>query len=100
MDGWLRYRWLFTLRDYESFSFEQQVELREADLKKIIDHLKENVSPNFDPARTEIRIAYESKMNNYDQNKMPNDRSDDLHSGQSREGDSQRDGFVLIGGLV
>jgi methyl coenzyme M reductase gamma subunit len=63
VDGWKRYRWQFILKDYESFSFEQQVELREADLKKIIDALKENVVPVFDPARTQFQIAYESKMN-------------------------------------
>jgi hypothetical protein len=62
-DGWKRYRWQFTLEDYKSFPYEQQVDLRKADLDTIIAHLKEHVVPNFDPSRIEIFIAYESKMN-------------------------------------
>jgi methyl coenzyme M reductase gamma subunit len=85
VDGWLRFRWLFTLKDYESFSFEQQVELREADLKKIIHSLKENVVPNFDPARTEFAITYQSKMNDDDQIKMPDGFPNELYNGKPEQ---------------
>lgn len=83
VDGWLRYRWMFTLRDYETFSFDQQVDLREADLEKIIDHLTENVVPNFDPTRTQFCIAYESKMNNDDQIEMLDGWPNELYNGKS-----------------
>jgi hypothetical protein len=78
VDGWCRYRWLFTLRDYEDFSFEQQVELREADLKKIISHLTDNVIPNFDPARTQYFITYQSKLNE----QPVDEETGDLHQEQ------------------
>jgi hypothetical protein len=100
VDGWIRYRWLFTLRDYESFPFEQQVDLREADLKKIIDHLRENVVPNFDPGRTEFCIAYESKMNSNDYSEMFIDQPDDLHKEESRADDCHADGGTPEGGKV
>jgi hypothetical protein len=67
IDGVMRYKWIFTLPDYEFFPFEQQVDLRKCDQDKIIVHLKENVVPVFDPARTEFCIAYESKMNTYEE---------------------------------
>jgi hypothetical protein len=66
VDGWKRYRWQFTLKDYGSFPFKQQVDLRKSDLDMIIGHLKEHVVPNFDPSRIEIFIVYESKMNNHE----------------------------------
>jgi len=79
VDGWLRYRWLFTLRDYEEYSFEQQVDLRKIDLDKITSHLIENVLPNFDPTRTEFQIAYQSKMNEHDTNKKPKLNPNEIH---------------------
>lgn len=79
------------MRDYQSFPFEQQVELREADLKKIIDHLRENVVPNFDPARTEFCIAYESKMYDNDYSEMPEQNPDDLHNEEPRTKNSTAD---------
>lgn len=100
MDGWLRYRWLFTLRDYESFPFEQQVELREADLKKIVDHLREIVVPNFDPTRTEFCIAYESKMNDDDNSEMPEQKTDDLYNEKSQADDCPANGGQPAGGEI
>lgn len=85
VDEWLRYRWMFTLRDYETFSFEQQVDLRTTDLKKIIANLIENVVPNFDPTRTQFCIAYESKMNNDDQNEMPDGWPNELYHGKQEQ---------------
>lgn len=92
VDDVLRYRWLFTLRDYESFSFQQQVDLRIDDLNKIIVALKENVVQNFDPARTQFQIAYESKMNYDGNSEMPEPEPDEVHHGASQNNDSPRNG--------
>jgi len=98
VDGWLRYRWLFTLRDYESFSWEEQIDLRAADLVKIIAHLKEIVIPNFDPSRTEIQIAYESKMNQYVESEMPGASSDGIYNAELFDHNVQVDGRIPTGG--
>jgi hypothetical protein len=82
VDGWLRYRWLFTLRDYESFTFQEQVDLRTDDLKKIIQSLIENVVPNFDPSRTQFQIAYQSKMNDNDYSQELEPEPNGIHHGK------------------
>ena len=98
MDGWKRYRWQFTLKDYESFPFERQVDLRKADLDTIIGHLKEHVVPNFDPSRIETFIVYESKMNNDDIGEEPERNPDEIHYGSPRENDRPGDGECFEGG--
>lgn len=84
VDGWLRYRWKFTLRDYEGFTFQQQVDLRWADIQKITKSLKENVLPNFDPTRTLFQIAYESKLNYHEH--LCDENTADTGAGSLAEG--------------
>jgi hypothetical protein len=86
-DGWKRYRWQFTLKDYESFSFQDQVDLRKADLDTIIAHLKEHVIPNFDPSRIEIFIVYESKLNNDGPDKEPEPHTNEVYHGTTHQND-------------
>jgi hypothetical protein len=98
VDGWKRYRWQFTLKDYETFPFEQQVDLRKADLDTIIGHLKEHVVSNFDPSRIETFIVYESKLNSDAIGEIPESEANEIYNGSLQGNERPGNGEGAAGG--